>query len=196
MNTVQKILLGMGIFYIVIGGMMSIIFIRGGYGMFTAIPLLFLVLGIAFVVGVCVSSAKKKKIVKHGHRYVAKIYSYVENTAYLVNGSYTVNIKVHYFDENHVEREAIIPTEFEKGSGMYPIGMTIDIFEYQGRFSFDPASVRDETLFGEAELMDDKPVSPEQIRLIAVECPNCGSSFQAMTGYSNKCPYCGGYLNA
>ena len=62
MNTVQKILLGMGIFYIVIGGMMSIIFICGGYGMFTAIPLLFLVLGIAFVVGVCVSSAKRKKL--------------------------------------------------------------------------------------------------------------------------------------
>lgn len=197
MNSSQKILLGMGSFYILIGGTVTIVFAGSGMaGVFLSIPLLFVVLGIAFVAGVCMSIAKKKKIATHGHRYPAKIYSYVDNTSYVVNGSFTVNIKVHYFDENHVEREAIIPTGFEKGSGMYPIGMTIDIFEYQGRFSYDPSSVRNETLPGEAELMDDKPVSPEQVKMIAVRCPNCGSNFQAVSGYSNKCPYCGGYLNA
>ena len=51
-------------------------------------------------------------------------------------------------------------------------------------------------LSGEAELMDDKPVEPEKMNLIAVRCPGCGSSFQAMKGYANRCPYCGGYFNA
>ena len=56
---------------------------------------------------------------------------------------------------------------------MYPIGMTIDIFVYHGKFGYDPDSVRNEILEGEAELMDDKPVSPDQVKLIAVNCPNC-----------------------
>ena len=49
---------------------------------------------------------------------------------------------------------------------------------------------------GEEELMDDKPVDPMQLKMVAVSCPNCGSSFQAATGYSSKCPYCGSYINA
>ena len=196
MNGMQKILMIMGVAYIAIGGTFTVCFAGfDSVGFFLAIPLFFVALGIAFVAGVLISLSKKKKIIKHGHRYAAKIYGYVDNTAYMVNGRYTVNVKVHYFDENHVEREAIIPTAFERGSGMYPIGMTIDIFEYHGRFSFDPASVRNEVLPDELELMDDKPINPEQIRLVAVNCPNCGASFQAAAGYSSKCPYCGGYLN-
>ena len=201
MNAAQKILLIMGIFYVVIGGTIALAFLGFGgavglnAGGFIAIPLLFVVLGIAFIAGVLMSVSKKKKITKQGRHYLAKIYSYVNNTSYMVNGQYTVNVKVHYFDENHVEREAILPTSFPKGSNMYPIGMTIDIFEYQGQYGFDPKSVRNEVLPGEIELMDDKPVSPEQIHLVAVRCPSCGSSFQAAAGYASKCPYCGSYLN-
>lgn len=202
MNAAQKILLIIGAAFTAMGAVMTACFGTVGtsqgdqIGVFIAIPLLFVVIGISFITGVLVSISKKKKIAKYGHRYAAKIYSYVDNTSYTVNGQYTVNVKAHYFDENHVEREAILPTAFAKGSNQYPIGMTIDIFEYQGKFSFDPKSVRNETLPGEAELMDDKPISPEQIHLVAVRCPSCGSSFQAATGYSSKCPYCGGYLNA
>ena len=129
MNSAQKILMIIGAAYIAIG--ITVFVFLAGFGVagsFTALPLLFVVLGIAFVAGVMVNMAKKKKIVAKGHKYAAKIYGYVDNTAYVVNGSYTVNVKVHYFDEKHVEKEAIIPTAFDKGSGMYPIGMTIDIF--------------------------------------------------------------------
>lgn len=197
MNGLQKILVIMGAAYIAIGGLVTIVFIGVGFPwMFIAIPFFFVVLGAAFILGVVISTSGRKKIAAKGRRYAAKIYSYVDNTAYTVNGQYPVNVKVHYFDESHVEREAVIPTSFEKGSGIYPIGMTIDIFEYHGKFDFDPSSVRNETLPGEAELMDDKPVDPEQIHLTAVSCPNCGSSFQAAAGYSSKCPYCGGYVNA
>lgn len=100
---------------------------------------------------------------------------------------------VHYFDKNQIEREAVIPTAFEKGSGAYPIGMTMDIYEYQGRYGFDPGSVRDEILPGEQELMDDKPVDPSKLRMTAVQCPNCGASYQAAAGYTGRCPYCGSY---
>ena len=43
---------------------------------------------------------------------------------------------------------------------------------------------------------ESRPVEPEKLNLIAVNCPNCGSSFQAAKGYASKCPYCGGYINA
>ena len=80
-----------------------------------------------------------------------------------------------------------------KGSGEYPIGMTMDIYEYRGKYSFDPKSVRDEILPGESELMDDKPVDPSRIKMTAVSCRSCGASYQAAAGYTGRCPYCGSY---
>lgn len=196
MNDAQKILMIMGAGFTAVGTIVTIVFVGvGDIGVFLVIPVFFILLGICFIVGVFVSLANKKKIQTQGRRFPAKIYGYVDNTSYTVNNNFTVNVKVHYFDERHIEREAILPTSFPKGSGMYPIGMTIDIFEYQGQYSFDPNSVRNERLLGEEELMDDKPVAPEQLQLVAVTCPYCGSHFQAAAGYSSKCPYCNGYIN-
>lgn len=196
MNIAQKILLIMGAAFIAIGGVVTLIFgAVGGIGIFTAIPLLFVVIGICFIVVPLIGASKKKKILKRGNKYAAKIYGYVENTSYSVNGSFTVNVKVHYFDKDGIEREAILPTGFAKGSGQYPIGMTIDIYEYQGNYNFDPASVRNEILPREDELMDDKPVEPEKIKIVAATCQNCGASFQATSGYTARCPYCGSYHN-
>ena len=113
----------------------------------------------------------------------------------MVNGRFPVNVIVHYFDKNQIEREAVIPTAFEKGASTYPIGMTMDIYEYQGKYGWDPDSVRDEILSGEQELMDDKPVDPYKLRMTAVQCPNCGASYQAAAGYTGRCPYCGSYHN-
>ncbi|MDO4464005.1 MAG: hypothetical protein Q4C57_05595 [Bacillota bacterium] len=196
MDIVYKILAAMGAFFIMIGLVISTIFTAiDGFSVFILIPMMFVVIGICFVLGVCFQINKKKVILRKGKKYAAKIYGYVKNTTVLVNGSFTINVKVHYFDENHVEREAIIPTEFPEGSNQYAIGLTMDIYEYRGRYNWDPASVRNEVLKGEAELMDDKPVEPEKLTLTAVNCPNCGSSFQAAKGYASKCPYCGGYIN-
>ena len=55
--------------------------------------------------------------------------------------------------------------------------------------------IRDEILPGEQELMDDKPVDPSKLRMTAVQCPNCGASYQAAAGYTGRCPYCGSYHN-
>ena len=69
------------------------------------------------------------------------------------------------------------------------------IFEYQGKYEYDPSSVRYEILPGEQELMDNKPVDPSQLHMIAVTCPNCGASYKKAAGYAEKCPYCVSYQN-
>lgn len=89
----------------------------------------------------------------------------------------------------------ILPTSFCQGSSQYPLGMTIDIFEYQGKYEYDPSSVRYEILPGEQELMDNKPVEPSQLHIISVICPNCGASYKKAADYAEKCPYCGSYQN-
>ena len=147
MNMAQKVLLIIGGAFAGIGAVLTMIF--GGIGMvfrpmraFLALPLFFLILGICFIAAVLFGQHKKSLIVKNGIRYAAKIYGYVENTAYMVNGRFPVNVIVHYFDKNQIEREAVIPTAFEKGASTYPIGMTMDIYEYQGKYGWGPDSVR------------------------------------------------------
>lgn len=200
MKTLYLILLFMGGMFTLIGSVVGIIFASAfsqmpDAGPFLLIPMLFVVLGLAFIGSVFYLKGRGKRIRKHGRRYEAKIYGYVRDHSIMVNGSYPVNVKVHYFDEHYVEKEAIIPTQFTAGSGEYAIGMTMDIYEYQGKYSWDPASVSNKILAGEEELMDDKPVEPEKLSLIAVTCNHCGSSFKSAKGYAGKCPYCGNYIN-
>ena len=196
MNIAQKILLIMGIVYMAVGGVIAVIFVLFiKSSPFILMPLFFVVLGASFVGGVLFTVRQKKKISKLGKKYPAKIYGYVNNTSYMVNGCYTLNTKVHYFDESGTEKEAILPTSFARGSDTYPIGMTIDIYEYRGKYSFDAGSVRNEVLFREDELMDNKPVELEKTTIVAVCCESCGATYQAQKGYSNKCPYCGNYYN-
>ena len=196
MDSVYFILGIIGAFFTLIGLIITIIFSAvSGFSVFTLIPLLFVVIGVCFLASVIIHKHKKQVILQKGTKYAAKIYGYVEDTSVVVNGTFPVNIKVHYFDRHHVEKEAVIPTGFPKGSSQYAIGMTLDIYEYNGKYNWDPKSVRNETLKGEEELMDNKPVEPEKLNLTAVNCPNCGSTFQAASGYVGKCPYCGSYLN-
>lgn len=198
MKLLETILMIIGAAFIAIGGVISIIFIAafGGVDVFVLIPFLFVLIGLAFVISVFVMRYKSNIIKKRGTKYSGKIYGYVKNTSVVVNGQFTSDTKVHYFDNNGIEREAILPTGFSEGSSKYPIGMTIDIYELNGKYNFDSNSVRNEILPREAELMDDKPIDPGLINVVAVTCPACGASFEAAKGYSNKCPYCGGYINA
>lgn len=200
MNVAQKVLLILGIAWTAIGSIVSIVLLgipvlTGDFVYLVAIPLFFVVLGLSFIAGVTISLHKRKVIMQKGNKYPAKIYSYVQNTAYTVNDSYTYNAKVHYFDKNQVERETIIPTGFSAGSAMYPVGMTIDIYEYRGKYVYDPDSVRSEVLPREEELMDDKPIDALKVHLVAVTCKSCGASYQDAAGYTGKCPYCGSYQN-
>lgn len=202
MNAAQKIVMivgsgfaGLGLLFMLMFGAMEAS--RGGEELVVAvcIPGVFLLVGVGMMAGVWIGMRGKRQIRKKGTKYAAKIYGYVKNTAYTVNGVFTVNTKVHYFDNRGIEREAILPTGFATGSDEYPIGMTIDIYEYNGKYAFDPQSVRNEVLPRENELMDNKPIEPDKLQLQAVQCPSCGASFQAAAGYSNKCPYCGNYWN-
>lgn len=200
MNVAQKVLLILGIAWTAIGSIVSIVLLgipvlTGDFVYLAAIPLFFVVLGLSFIAGVAISLHKRKVIMQKGIKYPAKIYSYVRNTAYTVNDSHPYNARVHYFDKNQVERETIIPTGFRAGSAMYPVGMTIDIYEYRGKYAYDPDSVRSEVLPREEELMDDKPIDALKVRLVAVTCKTCGASYQDAAGYTGKCPYCGSYQN-
>ena len=202
MNAMQKILMTLGAAFagmgligtVVFGGFLSMI-PGSGVRVMIVIPIFFMIIGLSLVIFVLKAVSKKKAIKKKGKKYPAKIYGYIENTSVMVNSRYLIDTKVHYFDEKHIEREAIIPTAFNKGSSQYPIGMTIDIYEYNGKYSFDPKSVRDEILPGENELMDNKPIEPEKITNVAVECKNSGATFRAVKGYTEKCPYCGSVHN-
>ncbi len=188
MNELLIILMILGGAFAGIGSLVGIIFLATmGPGVFLAIP------GCCFIGGCIYYKNTQKKIRTKGRKYSGKIYGYVKDTSVRVNGAFPVNIKVRYFDERRVEREAIIPTQFAPGSSRYPIGMTIDIFEYQGKFQWDPASVRAQYLFGEEELMDDQPLEPDKLTMTAVRCDSCGASFSAAAGYAGKCPYCGSY---
>ncbi len=190
-----------GIFFLV-GLIITVVFAGifsmmpgSGFGTFLILPVAFMLLGLGVLIHAFRLMIRKRNVSKKGTRYPAKIYGYVEDTSYTVNDAYTVNVKVRFFDRDQIEREAILATNFPKNSDMYGIGMTIDIFEYQGQYDYDRNSLRYERIPGEEELMDDKPVAPAEASLTAVSCPNCGASFSAMKGYANKCPYCGGYLN-
>mgnify|MGYP004608777199 FL=1 len=194
MNTAQKIFGLLGFCFTLVGTVLTVSFVAAGeWNMMIGIPVLFALLGMGFLVAVAVWLLGQRRIKTEGKKYPAKIYSYVPNTSIVVNDAYTINTKVHYFDEHHIEREAVIPTSFCAGSEEYPIGMTMDIYEYHGKYSFDPDSVRDERLPGEEELMDNKPVNPEKLNMVAVTCQSCGASYSAASGYTGRCPYCGTY---
>ncbi len=186
-----------GIFFFV-GFVITVAFVGLGSELSILIlfPAAFMLAGLGVLIYAFILMKRKKDISRKGTRYQAKIYGYVEDTSLVVNGEFTMNVKVHFFDNNHVEREAILVTNFPKNSNMFGIGMTIDIFEYKGNFDYDKASLRYERIAGEEELMDDKPINPAEQKLTAIVCPNCGASFNAVAGYSNKCPYCSGYINA
>ena len=191
------VLIFMGVIFTLLGGGIAIAFssfsdIAGGM---IAIPLIFLVLGLCMLGYVIYYYMSRNTVKTKGTKYKAKIYSYVQNTSYTFNGSFPLNVKARYFDAHGDIREAILPTNFSQGSTAYPIGYTIDIFEYNGKYDYDASSVRNESLSRENELMSNKPVDPEQIKIVAVRCPNCGASFEASKGYSNKCPYCDSALN-
>lgn len=149
--------------------------------------------------GILISQIKRaraqRKIEKQGKKYTGKIYGYVEDHSCTMNGAYLYNIKVHYFDEKGIEREAIVNTGFTKGTGDYPIGATIDIIALGSAYTWVKDSVRYEKIYGEEELMDDKPIDPSLINMVAVSCPHCGASFSAAKGYVCTCAYCGGAID-
>lgn len=198
MDISRKILLAIGSMFAGIGLIVFItmLFLAGVKCPFAILPLIFVIIGVAMDVSVLISYSKEKSIKTKGKRYSAKIYSYVEDKSVVVNGDFLMNVVVHYWDSQGVEKETIIPTKFAKGASEYPIGMTIDIFEYKGLYNFDKDSVRNEKLYREEELMDDKPIDRAAIKMIAISCKNCGSTYEAVEGYTAKCPYCSTYINA
>ncbi len=202
MKATDKIFRLLGIAFTSLGGLFLIIGIIilcktniMELGLFAVIGFVFSLIGVGFLISQMKKSRKRKELLQNGRRYTGKIYGYIEDKSILLNNAYPINIKVHYFDIDNIEREAIIPTGFARGSGEYPLGATIDIVALDSSYTWIEGSVRFETIEREEELMDDKPLNPTGLNLIAVECPHCGSNFTATHGYVSKCPYCGSSIN-
>ncbi len=198
MKGAYKVFLLIGAIFSLVGIIITTAFFanREVFGWFCLFPLIFLFVGIAFIILPIRQIRMNKMIVKNGRRISAKIYDYCEDTSATVNGAYPVNTVVRYFDLNGKECETILETGFLRGSNEFPIGMTIDIYEYNGKIGYDRDSVRSETITGEEELMDNKPINTAGMEVVAIECKNCGASFCATKGYVSKCPYCGKLINA
>jgi hypothetical protein len=198
MKTVYKILILVGAIFALVGAMLTFIFLvnRDVFGLWSLFPLFFVALGLCFIIPGIIDVTRTRKIIKNGRRISAKIYDYCEDTSATVNGAYPVNTVVRYFDSYGKECETVLETGFLRGSNEFPIGMTIDIYEYNGKIGYDKDSVRSETIFREEELMDNKPINTAGMEVVAIECKSCGASFCATKGYVSKCPYCGKLINA
>lgn len=167
-----------------------------GYKILLIVGIMIAVPGLFLVSLVVVGVLKQKKIATKGRRYTGKILKYVDDYSAIVNGMPQQNICVRYFDRNHKISEAIIPTRFAYGTNKYPIGYTIDFYEYYGRFSWDKKSLSSKSIPGEDELMDAKPIEPKDINYKAIECPSCGATIKVAIGYTAKCSFCGNIVNA
>ncbi|MBQ0005571.1 MAG: hypothetical protein KBS68_06910 [Clostridiales bacterium] len=193
MHTERKILALIGGMFVLIGGVISAVFIPV-FGMpIGAVPLIFPAIGAGLLYIPIRAGLREKKALSSGERYTAKVFGYVEDSSITINDQYPINIKVRFFDKNHNICETTLETRFPKGNVPYAIGSTLDIYGLNGIYSFDPDSVRFEKLKEEELLMDNRPLEPEKTDFIAVTCPNCGSSYKAIKGFAEKCPYCGSY---
>lgn len=191
-----SIFAGAGFFALCIGIILNIA-TGDALGLLITVPLalVFIGIGVGFIMSVINAKRKADRIQEKGTKYTGKIYSYTDDTSLLVNGQYRVNIKVRFFDKNGVEREALVPTKFIRGNGDFPIGATIDICEFDGKYTWVKGSVRYEQIYREEELMDDKPLEPGKINMVGISCQGCGASFTGAKGYVSRCPYCGAAIN-
>ena len=191
MKPAHKVLIAAGSIFAVVGTFITIAFFanRDEFGLWAYAPSFFVALGICLIIPGIVGVKKNRDIIKNGRKYTAKICGYVKDRYVELNGYPAINILVRYFDEYRRVKECVIETGFQIGSNKYPIGMTLDIYELDGRTGWDKDSVRQEMLYDESALMDGLTASGDD-EVTAVQCESCGAPFVAVRGYLNKCPYC------
>lgn len=156
------------------------------------IPGVFFVVGAIFLIYALVPIAKRNKIKKNGKKYYAKICGYSDNTMVTINGSFTVDLIVRYFNQQGGIIETVLPTTLQRGATRnFPLGHTIDIYELNGNYAWDAKSVREVVIKGEERLMN---YEPGKIKMVPVECKHCGASFMSQDNRTGQCPYCGTYI--
>lgn len=184
-----------GAFFMILGAVLSAImgFAIGGGGLIFGV-LFILIGGLFFFLGQS-ALQRKAKVLEEGKRYRGKIYAYRPDHSIKINDAPAVSVVVRYFDDKGDEREAVCPTGSNDVS-IFPVGASVTFAVHEGRYAVDDTSVGVDKLEREEELMDDRLATAEHAHLIAVGCKNCGASYQAVEGYSNRCPYCGTYAEA
>lgn len=150
MKAAYKILIVLGMIFFIVGLALLVPFIANisVFKWMVAIPAFFVVLGICFMLPGIAQLVGNRMIRKYGKKRAALIYDHIEDTSVTVNNEYTINTVVHYLDDDNTECEAILATGFMRGRGEYPLGLTIDIYEYNGKIGWDKNSVRSEEIPG------------------------------------------------
>lgn len=137
---------------------------------------------------------RAEKIVESGTAYMGKIYDYVEDHEYIVNGQPTLSVIVRYMKDG-VVKQAVARTG-QPDTAQYPRGATVSISILNGEAAIIPGSVSNAVIPDEALLMD-RDIDAEKLSTsIGAACPNCGATLMVPVGMSTVCPYCGRKIKA
>ena len=103
-----------------------------------------------------------------------------------------LNPWIKYFSSKRARLQAtsMSPTACRK----HRVCSTLTFYHRLRKYQHSPTDICLRYVY-KRQLMDDKPVDPSKLRMTAVQCPNCGASYQAAAGYTGRCPYCGSYHN-
>ena len=137
---------------------------------------------------------RAEKIVESGTAYMGKIYDYVEDHEYIVNGQPTLSVIVRYMKDGVVKQAAA--RTGQPDTAQYPRGATVSISILNGEAAIIPGSVSNAAIPDEALLMD-RDIDAEKLSTsIGAACPNCGATLMVPVGMSTVCPYCGRKIKA
>lgn len=140
-------ILAIGITMCVVLSEVLILIIMGGIGV------VFAIIGIVFLSVVAAARKNDAKIRNNGKKYAAKIIGFEVDPYYTINDQHPFNTQVAYYDDIGNIGRGLLKTRVTAGDRRYNIGDTVDIYVFEGKFTWNPDSVRKEMLSGEDALL-------------------------------------------
>ena len=185
-----------GILFVVIGAVVGIGMLAGGFGS-TERPMIFM--GVMFLVMFCGIGGlfavigfrmdrEDKKVLEQGSSYLGKILDYRPDMRVTINGAPALALVIRYYRMGEI-CEAIVNTG-EADRSKYPLGSTVAIRLYEGKAALEPGSVSDMHIEREEDLLNPDFNPNVNISSVGIKCPNCGANITVPYGMSRICPYC------
>ena len=193
----NKFLKWMGLLFVGLGAVMGIGMLVGGAmareGLLIGIGVMFLAVfcgvgGLLAKIGIS-TLRREQDIAEQGTAVMGKIFDYVPDYQYTVNGSPTLSLIVRY-KQDGIIRQATVRTG-QPDTAEFPRGATVTISILNGEAVLIPGSISDTKLPDEENLLN-PDIDPEKIHAsIGAACPACGANLTVPVGMSAICPYCG-----
>lgn len=139
---------------------------------------------------------KKKKYLKNGISYYAKIVAFEENHNIMINGRPIVYVEVRYYDRSGKIESAMLSTGSGSRSG-FNLGETVQIAVYNGKAILVSEKSQNIRLQGEENLIMSYNAGAQNIAQLRPEnyyCPHCGANLMISRGQTVKCPYCDSFV--